>query len=190
MAEREATFEAGLVGRRTKLIPIEPAHYSLIRRFELSPSLAFRWRFHGNHEAPEEFAARLWSDALAHFLVVGIPEADPLGMISLYRPDHANGSVFLAAASFLEGREVGSRIIGAIGLALDYAYFGWPFRKVYFESAEYNLLQFESARGWLLVEEARFREHIFLKDRFWDLVVLALWRETWIIEREKVLRFA
>lgn len=182
--------EARLVGRRVHLRPLEPTDYPALRRVELSEALAFRWRLGGVHVPPEEFSQSLWSDALAHFIVINRVNGEAIGFVSAYNANHVNGTVFLAAASFSLHREVGSRILGAIGLLIDYVFAGWPFRKAYFEAADFNLRQFERAVGWLLVEEGRLRQHVFLDGAYHDLVTLALWRSTWATQRGAIVRFA
>ena len=158
--------EARLVGRRIRLRPLEPSDYAGLRRQELGEHLAFRWRHHGAHDQPEGFAGGLWAGALAHFIIEDLKTGLPLGIVSAYSADFATGTVYVAAAKFATDVEAGSRVVGAIGMFLDYVFSGWPFQKIYFETAEYNLPQFDGAMGWLLVEEARFREHIFLGNRY------------------------
>jgi hypothetical protein len=182
--------DANLTGKRIRLRPLEPSDYAGLRRQELGEHLSFRWRHHGAHDQPEAFADALWAGALVHFIVEDLRGGVPLGIVSAYGADFATGTVYVAAAKFSGGVETGSRFVGAIGLVGDYLFNGWPFRKVYFETAEYNLAQFDGAMGWLFVEEARFREHIFLGGRYWDQIVLALWRDTWTEQRTRLVRFA
>ncbi len=181
---------AALEGARVRLRPLEPIDYAGLRRQELTAQLAFRWRHHGAHEPPEFFPNSLWAHALVHFIVEDKIQNVSIGIVSAYGADFQTGTIYIAAAKFDSKLEVGSRIVGSIGLLIDYLFQGWPLRKIYFETPEYNLQQFEGAVGWLLVEEARFREHVFLNGRYWDQVVLTLWRDNWIQNRKHVVRWA
>lgn len=79
-------------------------------------------------------------------------------------------------------------LMGGLVLLIEHLFRGWPFRKLYFECPEYNLEQFASAVPKILTEEARFREYVYYNERYWDLLMLSLTRETWKLQREKWLR--
>lgn len=179
------------MGRRYCLRPIEPRDYPDLRRVELSGPLAFRWRHHGVHEPPESYAASLWSDVLFNFLAVERDSGLPFGIVTGYRPDLANGHLCVAAARFQPASGLSGAMVGAVALAIDYAFAGWPFRKLYLETPEYNLDQFlRDERASPFEVEARLREHVFLADRYWDLVILSLSRDQWSRTAGLYQRFA
>jgi hypothetical protein len=173
-----------------RLRPLEPRDYPLLRRQELDEQLAFRWRHHGRHVAPDEYMAGLWNDALAHFIVESTVSSKALGIVSAYNANMETQTVYVGIAKFDAEFTFVSPMVGAAGLLFDYLFTGWPLRKIYLETAEYNYGQFDGGLGWLFLEEARFREHVFLRDRFWDLIVVALWRDSWLKYREELLRYA
>lgn len=181
---------AGLRGSRVALRPIEVADYPALRRAELSDELALRWRHHGRHDPPEAFGASLWLDSLFHFLAYDIRTSDIIGIVSSYSPYWEGGSCYLAAARIGDQSRMGSKMVGAVALAIDYIFNGWPIRKIYFETAEYNFVQFDGAVGRFLEEEGRLREHVFLNGRYWDQIILALWRSTWTSQGYVARRFA
>jgi hypothetical protein len=181
---------ARLAGRRTSLIPLEAVHYGALRRVELGADLAYRWRHHGRHEAPEHFAESLWSSSVANFLVGSERHDGPVGITSLYNLDLATGSCYLAAARFTHGMELGPRIIGAVALTLDYAFDCWPLRKVHMEVPEYNFHQIARITQDLAVVEAKFEKHVFLKGQYWDLNIVTVWRDKWSELSSRYLRFA
>ena len=161
----------------TRLVALAPHHLPALRQVELEESLAFRWRHHGSHPSPVDFESSLWAGALCHFLVLDSRE-DPVGLVSAYDADMANGHCRVAAASF-RGKASGTRIITGMFLLLDYVFFGWPMRKVYLESLAFNVPQFQSVVGSLMREEGRLEQHSFLGGSYHDLLVLAIYREDW-----------
>ena len=70
-------------------------------------------------------------------------------------------------------------------LLMSYLFDSFPLRKLYAEVFEYNT---ESERILLrlgFVEEARLREHVWYRDRYWDHLRLALYREKWESQRSR-----
>lgn len=47
------------------------------------------------------------------------------------------------------------------------------------EVPECNVSLFPNRSAGLLVEEARLRDHLYYGDRHWDMLHLALYRDTW-----------
>lgn len=71
-----------------------------------------------------------------------------------------------------------------------YAFQGWPFRKIDMEVAGYNFNQFRAATRRYVVEEGRLKEHVSLDGVYWDLLLLALWRQSWDREGSHLRRHA
>lgn len=177
-----------LCGRRVWLRPLEPTDVAELRRRELDADIAFRWRHHGSHDPPDVYSSRLWGDSLFQFIVSLGDQGQMDGLITAYQPDPANGTVYLGAVRFSQGGAIS--FIGALALSVDYVFFGWPIRKIYFESPGFSLKTFQSAVGRVFVEEGRLTEHVYLGGRYWDLHILALWRERWGEVRERYLALA
>lgn len=183
----QARFHA----RSTVLVPLAPEHTAGLRNLELSEELAFRWRHGGAHPSPDQYAASVWMDVLCNFLVFDSSSGagDPVGLVSAYQPDHANGHCRVAAARFIPSATAGRHVLRGAMLLLDHLFRGWPFRKVYFEVPEYNLPQFSSGIGSLLTEEARLDDYLYLDGRYWSMCFLAITREHWASERQRVKSF-
>jgi hypothetical protein len=49
---------------------------------------------------------------LAQFLVVGVDDPAPLGLVAVYQPNFQDGHAFLAAESFAGGRRQPAMIFG------------------------------------------------------------------------------
>lgn len=177
--------------KSTLLVPLAPEHTAGLRNLELSEELAFRWRHGGSHPAPDQYAASLWTDVLCNFLVFDTSSSDgsPIGLVSAYQPDHPNGHCRIAAARFAPSTVAGRHVLRGAMLLLDHVFRGWPFRKVYFEVPEYNLPQFSSGIGTLLIEEARLADYLYLDGRYWSMCFLAMTREHWDSERQRVWPF-
>lgn len=70
-------------------------------------------------------------------------------------------------------------VVDGAATLMDYAFNLWPFHKIYLETIEYNLTEFEAGLRRVAVEEGRLRDHVFFGDRRWDVVTSAVYRDTW-----------
>lgn len=176
---------ASLTNGRVRLRALAPHDLDWLRAAETDEHLAFRWRLRGGHPAPGDYAEQLWSGVLALFVVEpvvlgpGRPRP-PLGIVSAYQADHRNGHCRVAAARLQPDDSMDSSFLGGVSLFFDHLFRGWPFRKLYLETPEYNLPQFASAvdRGILRVE-ARLEEFQYLSGRHWDMLFLSVSRDSW-----------
>jgi RimJ/RimL family protein N-acetyltransferase len=173
-------------GRWISLRPVRPVDYDAIRAAELSDGLGVRWRHAGATPSPEGFAHTLWAGVLVQYLVVANDDQRLIGLVSAYNADLRSGTCTVGFARFDPADRSPGLIEGAILLA-DHLFNHWPFRKLYGETLEFNLSSFQALLGPLLVEEGRLRDHAFVGGRHWDLLYLALYRETWEAWRERLL---
>lgn len=102
----------------------------------------------------------------------------PIGLVTAYNADFANGHVFVAMALDPSVQRCGWSMF-ALLLFVEHVFAAFSFRKLYFEVAACNLDQFASAIGRALEEEGRLRDHEWLGGRYWDRVYLSLSRERW-----------
>jgi RimJ/RimL family protein N-acetyltransferase len=174
------------VGRWITLRPVRPADYDFIRSAELSDDLGLRWRHRGATPSPEAFAHALWAGVLAQFLVVANADHRVVGLVSAYDPDLRAGTCFVGFARF-DPHDRSPGLVEAVLLLTDHLFAHWPFRKLYGETIEFNLADLGGVLGPLLVEEGRLREHVFAGGRHWDLCYLALYRDTWLAHRDRLL---
>lgn len=173
---------------KIRLRPLNDGDYRLLRANEMSAALTFRWRFHGEHLAPERYSAQLWDGVLCQFVVERVSDSAVLGHVALYNADHVNGHCYLAGAKFSSAE--GIEFIVGLLLLVEHAFQGWPMRKIYLEAPEYNYSQFDGAEGWLMDVEGRLSEHTFLDGRYWDLVIGSISRVRWERVRSRVLRMS
>ena len=85
------------------------------------------------------------------------------GILALGLPE-TQGSGLIAEAAFL---------------AFHYAFTTWPLRKVYMEATEDSFRAFENGLDDFFREEGRLVGHVFWNGRYVDVVILAVYRETW-----------
>jgi hypothetical protein len=163
-----------------RLRALGPHDLDWLRAAETDEFLAFRWRLRGGHPSPNDYVEQIWGSALAVFVVEQASDGRPIGIVSAYQPDHRNGHCRAAAARLYPDGSMDTSFMAGISLFFEYLFAGWPFRKLYLETPEYNLGQFSSAvdRGILRIE-ARLEEFVFLADRYWDMLFLSVSRESW-----------
>jgi hypothetical protein len=178
-ASGDATHVPPLRTRRVVLKPVSANDYDALRMLELGDSLGPRWRYRGSTPSPETFAQTLWASVLAQYLVCPANgDGPPAGVLVCYGADMQDGFAYVAAAKFDRSRPSPMVLEGCI-IFLEYLFACWPFRKLYFESMEFNLVQFKSGLDRLLHEEGRLRSHSYLGGRYWDQVTMALYRDEW-----------
>ncbi len=161
-----------------RLRALGPHDLDWLRAAETDEFLAFRWRLRGGHPSPHDYVDQIWTGALAVFVVE--QAGAPIGIVSAYQADHRNGHCRVAAARLHQDGSMDTSFMAGTALFFEYLFAGWPLRKLYLETPEYNLGQFSSAvdRGLLRVE-ARLEEFVFLADRYWDMLFLSVSRESW-----------
>lgn len=171
-----------------RLRALDVADLDWLRAAETDELLAFRWRLRGGHPSPNDFVDQLWHGLLVMFVVEKVDDGAPVGILSAYQADQRNGHCRVAGARLSLDGSMDSSFLAGLAIFLDYLFGGWPFRKLYLETPEFNLPQFASAvdRGILEIE-ARLAEFVFLADRYWDVLFLAVSREKWAELRESVL---
>jgi hypothetical protein len=168
---------APLRGRHVYLRPVAQDDYGLMRAVDLSEELGVRWRFRGATPSMEQWV-QSGGAQFAQFVVIRSSDHVRLGTTTLYQQNFQDEHAYFALASFTGAKRNPLLMLGA-ALFIQYVFTCWNFRKLYMELPEYNLAQFESGVGTLFELEARLREHMYFDGRFWDKVILALYRRTW-----------
>lgn len=166
------------LGRRVHLRPLRPTDYALFYEAELTPPDDVLYRHRGTTPSFESYPETLWRNVLAQFVVEDIADGRPVGLVAAYEPNLRDGHVRIAVNILLPYRGLGWPIDG-LRLFINHIFYAFPMRKLYADVIEPNLDQFGEMFHGILHEEARFREHTFIRDRYVDLVVLALYRSEW-----------
>lgn len=175
-----------LVGRHVSLRTVMPHDYEVLRTAEGDPRLGQQWRLRGQTPSPESWNHMFWHGVLAQFLIVDSQSSDVLGLAMAYRADFQNGHAYVGAMK-LDLDVFSPKVMLGLFRFIEYVFWTWPFRKLYFEAPEYNVQQFGTAIGRLLRIEARLTEHSYYGGRYWDELLLSLDRSTWNEKRRRLL---
>jgi RimJ/RimL family protein N-acetyltransferase len=157
----------------------------------------FRWRV-DRHNTPsalakhvpmfEQFTVdmdRVLRQTVA-FLVVDKASTQAIGYVQAYNLNLEQGWCYVLF--YLEAPYRGSTHAAEAQAAfLDQLFETWGLRKVYADVFEFNADSLKPAMSGGFVEEACLRQHLWLDDRYWDLIRFALPRESWLERREQVL---
>jgi RimJ/RimL family protein N-acetyltransferase len=180
---------APLVGRHVFLRQIAPDDYRLLRSAELGGELAVRWRYRGSTLSPEQWAQGLWHSTLVQYLVIGVEDPTPLGLVAVYQANFQDQHAYLAVET-LGARRPSPLMMFGVSLFVDYVFTCWSFHKLYLEVAEYNVGQFQRGIGRWLEIEGRLREHLWYDDRRWDQLLIAIYRDSWRRESSRMVAAA
>ncbi|MCX6522419.1 MAG: GNAT family protein [Actinobacteria bacterium] len=167
------------------LRPVYPSDIDSLFRLEGDPSISLRWRFAGEHPSPARYADSLWTDIVFSFVAVDPSTGHYRGLVTTYGYDPRNAHMSFAQVMFRDGEEgsplkAASQSIDVASLAIEYAFRGWPIRKIYIEATEPNFAQFSSMVGRVGQEEGRFRGHVFQGGTWVDLITAAIYRDDWL----------
>lgn len=127
---------------------------------------------HRGVPSPAQFGDRLWAGVLAQFIIElsdGVYE--PVGLVSLHSADFANRTAWLELVSFGPGNQDGAYASGLL-LLTRYAARSWDFRKLYFETLEFQGSPLIGVPG--VEKEAHFREFYYHDGRYWDRMIWAI----------------
>ncbi len=161
-----------------RLRPIGEQDRRFLYELMTAPESGGRVRFGGATPSPEKVAATLWESVLAQFIVESAQSGRPVGLVAITSPDFRNGFAYISALGLPETQ--GSGLVAeAAFLAFHYAFTTWPLRKVYMEATEDSFGAFAGGLDDFFREEGRLVDHVFWNGRYVDMVILAVYRETW-----------
>jgi RimJ/RimL family protein N-acetyltransferase len=169
--------------QRVRLRPINERDRAFLYELMTAPEAGGRVRFAGATPSPEKVAASLWDSVLAQFVIEGVSEGQPFGLVAITSANFRDGFAYVSALGLPAAQGPGL-LIEAVLLAFNYAFLTWPFRKIYMESTEDSFQFFRSGLGRFFQEEGRLREHSFWNGRYVDVLILAVYREVWEREAE------
>ena len=171
-------FDHTLEGRISRLRPVLPDDLEFVYTVSSCERNGFRWRYRGEFPDLTSFSRDHDRGTLLQLLVTSLHSNERAGIVNLYGENLRDGWAYLGALSAPEFQQSGIVVDGAATL-MDYAFNLWPFRKIYVETIEYNLSEFETGLRRVAVEEGRLKDHVFFGDRHWDVVTSAVYRDMW-----------
>ncbi len=164
--------------RRIRLRIITDRDSVFLYELMTSPHSGGRVRFAGATPSPDKIASSLWESVLAQFIIESASSHKALGLVAITSPNFRDGFAYISALGSAEMQGSGLVTEGVL-LAFNYAFTTWPFRKIYMEATEESYQAFKSGLGRFFTEEGCLREHAFWNGYFMDLLILAVYRETW-----------
>jgi hypothetical protein len=136
------------------------------------------WRLRGKTPGPEQSIQTLWQGTLFQFAVETAESGQFVGLVNCHNADLQHGTADFALISTDQFRSTGLAIDAAF-LALDYAFGTFPLRKIYAQTTDEALVQFESITQEIFSIEARLTDHFYRDQQFHDKVVLSIYAQHW-----------
>ena len=171
-------------GRRVRLRAVAASDYEFLFQLAVDERTAPHWRYRGAPPRPEAFVGELWDGVLTQFIVERKDGRERLGLVTAYEARARDGHCHIAAI-FRPDTRIWP--LESVFLFVNYLFAEFGFRKLYGEVIEYNLDAFSSAIGRWLEPEGVLRGHELHAGRYWDVHVLALWRERFDRDRDRLL---
>jgi len=173
-----------LAGRSVRIRPVEARDYDFLFRLYTDGDHLVRYRLRGTTPSPEAFLRFLWDQVVAQF-VVESRDGRPIGVVSAFEPDFRNRFIFVAACS-IDELETSGLVLEGVALLVTYLFENFDLRKIYAETLERNYAQFSMGEGRLFEVEGRMREHEYIDGRYEDFVLLAIYRDEWRVQHERI----
>ena len=171
-------------GTNIRLRPVAPEDLDFLYRISVDPVNGYRWRFRGAVPDRAEFARHMNDNLLVQFIVERVGTSEPVGLVSAYNANFRDGWAYLASVS--SPRYVGSgALVDGLRTFITYLFAHWPFRKLYFETNEFNEPRFGTYNRLGFVEEGRFKDHHYFNGKYWDHITASLRVDDWLEVKEK-----
>lgn len=172
-AETEATAQI-------RMRPLESEDVPQLYRAATDPSGSFRWRYRGSTPSFSQFSSQLFEGVLAQFMIVDATN-NTHGLVCCYNAHLDNKFAYLAILRTGQSLGKGEMMSGVVQF-IQYLFSNWDFRKLYAEVPEFNAAGMFSPESRAVRTEGRLSGHIYHDGRWWDQIIIALWREDWVVE--------
>lgn len=165
---------------RVRLRPLDEADFPSLYESSTSVERGYRWRYRGSTPGYPEFVAQLFDGVLAQFMVVGADD-HPFGMVTAYNAHFENQSVYIGFLRVSNRKGAGEVLEGML-LFIEFLFDRWNFKKLYADVPEFNATGMFDLSSRAVRLEGRLVDHVYLHGRWWDQLIVALWREDWTSE--------
>jgi RimJ/RimL family protein N-acetyltransferase len=165
-----------LTGRHIRLRPIFPSDYEYLYALATHEQLGWRWRYRGTTPSPESFQQILWHNTLAQFVIEHVEDNRRIGHVSSFDANERAGFCHIGVL-FDPGVARSGWALESLLLFFDYLFTVFNLRKLYAEVLEFNFGQFASGAEHVFKIEGRLADHDWYDGRYWEMLVLALYRE-------------
>jgi hypothetical protein len=171
---------APLTGRRIKLRPVTDAdaewNFNLILRLGIAsvPRL-------------DRFASAYADSTAEHFIACEIRSGARVAYSSLHNADPAWRHVELGV---LADADCGIPAVGAetFFLTANYAFMSWPICKLYIRTTQASGVLGSGTLTAMFRSEGILRDHLFFRGRYWDVFIMAGYRDDWLRRGVPVVR--
>jgi RimJ/RimL family protein N-acetyltransferase len=176
-----------LSGRRVRLRAVVASDYDFLFLLAADERTGPHWRYRGLPPRPEEFVRDLWQGVLVQFIVERAATNERLGLVVAYDANLRDGHCHLAALFRADTRVWPTE---SLLLFVNFVFEEFGFMKLYADVIDYNLPALGSVVGRWMEREGLLRDHEMHGGRRWDVHILALWRDRFERDRERLLRRA
>ncbi|MHB8318674.1 MAG: GNAT family N-acetyltransferase [Acidimicrobiales bacterium] len=182
-ADGDSVAGSSLTSSRITLREVLPSDYMFLYKIAADPVNGYRWRFRNSIPSFEEFVGTMRSPGmLMQLLVVSATSGQPFGVVICYKADFRNKHAHIAVQGHQRVLFRGL-MLEAARLFIDLLFTRYEFNKLYAETYGFSLETFRSVLKGPFVEEGRMRNHEWYLGKWWDLSIIAVYREDWIRER-------
>lgn len=176
-----------LVGARVILRPIIPEDHRSLWALAIDPRIRHRWRWRGHTPTIEEFTHSLYVGVLSQFVVSPVGSSEIAGHVVSYSADMVDAYAYVGIIMAPSVQDTGTGV-EAMALFVRHLFAAWSLRKVYMEVPEFNMRSFRSITRHIAVEEGRLRQHRYWDGRYYDQILLAIYRESFDAWRARMKR--
>ncbi|MGO8862089.1 MAG: phosphopantetheine-binding protein [Acidimicrobiales bacterium] len=127
--------------------------------------------------SPESHMQNMWQGVLAQFLVESTKDRKARGVVAAYGADFRNARCSIALVSH-PSEEPAPQIEG-MRLFIDYLFAVFPFQKLTASVVEFNWPQLAFGLDRMLTEEGVLRNHEYHDGEYWDVRMVAVFRDQW-----------
>ena len=149
--------------------------------FELTTGEAtgWRWRFRGRTPNRDEYMQVMWKNTQSQYIVTERNQRQKIGLLQAIRPS-ADGYIYVTAICSETYMGTGL-MFEALGLFITFLFTNWNYHHVYAEVPEYNYEAFRSGEGSIFEVRGHFVDHDYAKGQFWDMFVVGVARDVWML---------
>jgi RimJ/RimL family protein N-acetyltransferase len=173
-----------LAGRRVRLRAVLASDYEFLFQLAVDERTAPHWRYRGAPPRPEAFIGELWDGVLTQFIVERKDRSERLGLVTAYDARARDGHCHIATL-FRPDTRIWP--LEAVFLFVNFLFAEFGFRKLYGEVIDYNLDAFASTIGRWIEHEGLLRGHELHAGQYWDVHIVALWKERFDRDRDRLL---
>ena len=167
-----------LVGRRVSVEALSWRHLMPAWRIASSAGAREGWPLFGQALSPEDFANRVWETGSVSCALVSRHDDSTIGLIQGLAERPVDQTIDLAVMVDPELWGTGWPVEGVV-LFIDWLFGSRNLRKIYLRAPARELTSRVGGFGGSMVEEARLAGHLVRADGVDDVVIWALYRESW-----------